>query len=348
MSILNLYSNQKNPGSFSGLAGFLKNNNKDFKKQNVLDILQTQPAYTNHIIPRKNFPRNKVIVSGIDNTWQADLVDMQQIKYQNGHYRYILTVIDVFSKFGFAVPIKSKEAKQTQAAFKLIFDKFKRIPKKLHIDGGTEFLGSCKKYLESLNIQTYITNSKLKASIIERFNRTIKAKMWRMFTLNNNKKYIHKIDDLLENYNNSYHRSIKNKPINITKSNENITFKILYGFSKEEGGTNEIIKFKYKIGDFVKVVKDKNIFEKSYTSNWTDEIFVITQNIPRVPPVYKIKSLDTNIDLTKSFYEHQLNKVLVEFDAYEVLEENKNQLLIKKLNDEKNQTNWVEKTQFLR
>jgi hypothetical protein len=166
--------------------------------------------------------------------------------------------------------------------------KFKRIPKKLHIDGGTEFLGNCKKYLESLKIKTYITNSKLKASIIERFNRTIKAKMWRMFSLNNNKKYIHKIDDLLENYNNSYHRIIKNKPINITQSNENLTFKILYGFSKEEGGTNEIIKFKYKIGDFVKVVKDKNIFEKSYTSNWTDEIFVITQNIPRVPPV-KIK-----------------------------------------------------------
>jgi len=344
---LSLFTNEKNAGSFSGLSGLLINN-KQLNANKTKNVLLNQPAYTNHIIPRKNFRRNKVIVAGIDMVWQADLVDMQMFKYQNSHYRYIMTVIDVFSKFAFAVPIKSKKASETKAAFESIFKKFNRIPKKIHIDGGTEFLGVCKQYLISMNIKTYITESKLKASIVERFNRTLKSKMWKMFTKNKNKKYLHKLDNLLENYNNSYHRSIKNKPINITQENENETFKILYGFSKEEGGTNELINFKFKIGDFVKVALNKNLFEKSYTSNWTDQIFVVIRALDRVPPVYKIKDLETNINLSKSFYEQQLNKVIPDFDAFEVLEETENKILAKKLNDEENKTAWYEKKQFFK
>jgi len=344
-SVLDAYTKAKNPGAFSGLAGFEKNN-KNIK--NSKQTLLKKDFYTNQILPRKNFKRLKVIVAGIDNTWQADLIDVKKIKYENKHFSYILTVIDVFSKFGWAVAIKNKQANECFKAFKHIIESSNRKPKKLHIDGGKEFKGECQKYLHSLGIKTYIVESKLKASIVERFNRTIKNKMWRMFQFKNNKKYIDELDDLLANYNNSYHRSIKNKPININKCNENKTFEILYGFAKEEGGLNEYARTIYKKGDYVRKVLDKAIFEKSYTSNWSNDLFLISEIIPGNPTVYKIKTL-YNENLSKSFYENQLLKVYPNVDTFQVLDSKNNKILVQQLNNEQEAPpKWANKKDFLR
>ncbi len=254
-----------------------------------------------------------------------------------------MTVIDCFSKFAWVEPIKTKHAINTKEAFQKIIEKSGRIPLKLHIDGGNEFRGKCKEYLESLNIQMYITDSEKKAAIVERFNKTIKEKMWRMFTLNENKKYVNNLDDLVENYNNSFHRSIKNKPKNINKTNENDTFKILYDKSI-------IIEFKFQKGDYVRVVIDKDMkFKKGYTSNWSDEIFIIAQRKPGDPVKYKIKALDGTL-MTKSFYEPQLQKVNYDefpIDSFMVLDEKNDKLKIEKLNSKQEQIIWVDKNRFL-
>lgn len=347
-SLLNKYTDPSIPGSFSGLSGFEKNNKK-FTNDQIKKELLDQKTYTQHVLPFRNFKRNKVIVGGIDDTWQADLVDVQKLKYQNKHYNYVLTVIDVFSKYAWALPIKFKKANDTYEAFKTIIENSKRIPKKLHIDGGNEFKGRCKTYLEELKIELYIVESKMKASVVERFNRTLKEKMWRMFTFNNNKKYFDALPLLLDSYNKSYHRSIKNKPYKISKKNEDITFYNLYGFKKEQGGPNELIQFKFSLGDYVRVVITKNLFEKGYTSNWSDDLFIIDEKIPRIPPVYKLRTLNNEI-LTRSFYEQEIQLVKEnEFpiDTFEVLESDKEKILVKKLNEEQAEPYWVNKKQFL-
>lgn len=341
------YTNPSNPGSFAGLSGFLKNN-KQYSKENVEKVLLTTNTFTQHNLPARKFQRTKIIVPGIDHTWQADLVDVQKIKYQNKHFNYILTVIDCFSKQAWAEPIKLKKASDTYLAFKKIIEDSNRVPLNLHIDGGNEFKGECKKYLESKKINMYITESKMKASIVERFNRTLKEKMWRLFTQNKNKKYVEFLPLLINNYNNSYHRSIKNKPSEINKKNEVETFKNLYGFDRERGSDN-FINFKFKTGDYVRCVLAKNLFSKGYTINWSDEIFIISIKHPTTPPTYKIKSIEGE-SISKTFYEQELQKVLLKeypVDTFEILDERAELILIEKLNSENSIPEWKNKNDFL-
>ena len=118
--ILSDYINPEIPGAFSGLSGFKKNNN--FSDKKIENELFKTRVFTQHVIPRRTFKRRRVIVPEIDDTWQADLVDVQKLKYQNKHFNYILTVIDCFSKYAWAIPIKSKSANDTYEAIKKIID----------------------------------------------------------------------------------------------------------------------------------------------------------------------------------------------------------------------------------
>ena len=271
--ILEIYTNPNNPGALSGISGFIKNN-PQFNEIEVKKTLLSSNAYTKHIPPKRNFKRRKIVVGGINKLWQADLIDTQKLKYQNSHYNYILTVIDCFSKYAWAEPIKSKQAVSTESEFEKIIESSGSQPEKLLIDGGNEFKGSCKKYLEGLGIKVTIAESDLKASVVERFNRTLKEKIWRNFEVNNNKKYVTDLPKLLNNYNNSFHSSIQTKPSLVNSLNEKATFKTLYGFEMT-GGPNEFIEFIFKIGDYVRSVIPVKLFEKGYTKKWSDEVFII-------------------------------------------------------------------------
>jgi len=312
-------------------------------------------VYTQHKLPTRNFKRRKIIVGGIDVMWQADLVDVQKIKYQNSHNNYILTVIDCFSKYAWAEPIKNKTAVQTYQAFKNIIEKSGRTPQKLIVDGGNEFKGQCKKYLEGLGINLFISESDLKASLVERFNRTIKERIWRMFTFNKNKKYIENLQDLLYNYNNSYHSSIKNKPSAINKSNEFQTFKNLYGYDIKKG-PKDLIEFRFKKGDYVRSVIPKSLFEKGYTIKWTEDIFIINETIPSHPPTYTIITLHGDIILNKTntyqqiFYGDQLQLVYKDefpIDTFRIIDQAGENIQIQKLNSENQQSIWTNKKDFL-
>ena len=266
-------------------------------------------TYTLHKPKRLNYLRNKVIVSGIDEQWQIDLVDVKKLKGSNFGYSYILTCIDSFSKFAWAIPIKDKEALSCKKAFEKILNFSNRKPKYLYLDHGKEFQGVFKKFCSINKILIIPTRSKLKACIVERFNRTLKEKMWRMFTYHASIKkkfpqnYTQYIDKLLDSYNNSYHRSIKTKPILVKKSNENKIRKNLYG------DEDTIITFKFNIGDYVRISEEKKIFSKGYTPNWSTEIYIISKLLPTDPPKYVIKNLES-IEYDYKFYEKELQSVL--------------------------------------
>ena len=152
------------------------------KKKNVVDEI--------HAPARKNFPRRKVLMKGIDETWQADLVDMQNYFKVNKGYNYLLTVIDNVSKYVWTVALKRKTGDELCSAFTKIFITGRK-PKNLHVDNGTEFYNSkFKKLLVKHKIHMYSTFSEKKASICERFNRTLKGKMWKEFSLRGNYKWL--------------------------------------------------------------------------------------------------------------------------------------------------------------
>jgi hypothetical protein len=336
--ILDKYTKPDNPGSFSGLSGFLKNN-KRIGKNNAFEVLSKVDALTLHKPRLKKFPRNKFYSNGIDDIWQADLVDVKNIAGSNYKNNYILTCIDIFSKFAWAVEIKRKTAESTCDGFKRILSG-KRKPNKIQIDGGNEFKGVCKRYLNDLGIELYLTESKIKAGVVERFNRTLKEKMWRMFTFHRNKKFLPYLQDLVKSYNSSYHRSIKMRPIDVDTKNEKEVFLRLFGFSSDiddiSGESfNKIEKIGFKIGDYIRIPSQKNIFDKGYTGNWGKEVFLIDKILPRVPVVFKIKDLSGDI-LPGVYYKEQIQKVGIKdfpFDTFQVVEEKDKQLKIVQVNN---------------
>ena len=152
--------------------------------------LQSKDTYILHKPVRYNFPRNRVIVTGIDDQWQADLVDVSSLARFSKGYKFLLTCIDVFSKFAWVVPLKNKAGESLVNGFQSILD-LGRSPEKLQTDKGTEFLNrNFQSLLKENSVHFFTTNSEVKASVVERFNRTLKTRMWKYFTAKNNRVYI--------------------------------------------------------------------------------------------------------------------------------------------------------------
>ena len=170
-----------------------------------------------HKPKRKNYPRRKIIVNHIDEMFAADLVEMQKFAKLNKGYRYLSTCIDIFSKFAFAIPLKDKEGINVKSALQKVFKE--RKCDFLWTDRGTEFYNKqVQDLLNENNIKLYLTsNSEIKSSVVERFNRTFKNMMYKKFTENNNTIFYNIIDDLVNKYDNKYHSTIKMTPIEGSK-----------------------------------------------------------------------------------------------------------------------------------
>jgi hypothetical protein len=283
-----------------------KEKNQKITRSQVKQWLRSQRTYTLHKPARKRFPRNRVIVGSIDQLWQVDLVDVQSIKKYNSGYNYILTVIDVLSKFAWAIPLKKKDGPSLVTEFKHIL-KSGRKPLKVQADKGTEFMNRLfQSLLKERNIEFFNTfNAETKASIVERLNKTLKSKLWTYFTWKNTLRYVDILPELINSYNNTYHRSIKTKPSLVNKSNEKEIWYTLYGKEPTRKG------YKFRIGDQVRISKSKRLFDKGYLQSWNEEIFTIAKRIPRNPPVYKLKEYDGD-EVEGTFYENELQRVVRE------------------------------------
>jgi len=198
-----IYYDTKNKGSFGGVQKLYteaKTLKPDINLKQVKDWLSGELTYTLHFTARRRFKRNKILVNGIDEQWEADLVDMREFSKQNENY-YILTVIDCFSKYAFPVPMKNKTGVELVEALKKIFSIRKCLI--LRTDRGTEFLNrSVQTFLEQNEVQ-HITsfNQDIKCAIVERFNRTLKSKMFKFFTAKGTRRYIEELSNFLISYN---------------------------------------------------------------------------------------------------------------------------------------------------
>lgn len=312
LDIHKIYYDVSHPAGYSSLGKLSAAMKNTLSKEETKKWLESQDTYTLHKPIHRKFPRNKYILSNMYELWQADLSDMRSYSEHNDGNKYILCVIDVFSKYAFARAIKNKNSITIKKSFQEIFQEAKVTPRHLQSDKGTEFMSKDVQYFfKSNNVNYYTTNNPdIKASIVERFQRTLKMKMWRYFTHNNTYRYIDILQDLIHSYNHSVHRSIKMRPCDVNFNNIMTVWRNLYEEKGNKEKTGKNSKPKFSVGDYVRITKYKHIFQKGYETNWSDEIFVITTIIERLPwRVYTLQDLQ-NESIIGTFYEKELQKVI--------------------------------------
>lgn len=278
---------------------------KEFMKQMAFEI---------HKRVVRKFPRRKVITMGKNDVWAGDLVDMSEWKKENDNYKYMLNVIDVFSRYAWSVPLKTKTSKEVLSAFKKIIEEnFNNTPKRLWTDKGTEFYNKdFEAFLKSKDINLYSTYGEFKASPVERFNRTLKTIMWKRFTEENTRRWVDMLPELMAEYNDREHSVIKMTPTeahNLTKEEEKELMKKLYTNLYKEKALSKVKKMKpkFKVGDWVRISRVKGIFEKGYHPNWSQEIFKVVGVGDKFPYVYYLEEFNGD-KVEGSFYEQELQK----------------------------------------
>jgi L-rhamnose mutarotase len=296
-----IWYNPKHPAGYAGVSKLQAVTQKSKKK--TQKWLREQLAYSLHKPMRKRFPTRAYKTFGINDLWQMDLMEMIPYSSINNGYKYILTCIDVFSRFARAIPLKTKSATETQKAIEVMMKKEK--PKHVQTDLGKEFYNSKVSALfKKLSINHYSVFSQFKAALVERFNRTLRERLNKHFTAQGNKKWLAVLPEIIDSYNNSGHRGLKGlKPIDVTNKN---TMKLW----ASQNIKAKPKKPKYKVGDYVRISKiSASPFIKNFNQNWSDEVFKISKiNTSQSPVMYVIKD-DKNEVVQGKFYEQELQVI---------------------------------------
>jgi hypothetical protein len=303
-----LYYGIDSPTAFTGKNSLLRKIKQDgFAKEitgeKLDEWLQKQYTYSLHKTYRKPSVYRRVLTSFVDDQWQADLLELREFSDVNKGFNYVLCVIDCFSKYAWVVSLKTKTGLETRNAFAKIFE-LGRIPSKLQVDEGREFYNeNVKKLLEDHKIQFFSTHAGQKASIVERFIRTIKSRLWKYFTANETRQWENVIHDLTSDYNDTFHTSIKMTPTqaSLPENSLNVFQNLYHPYLIAKHGLA-----KFKVGETVRISKYKKTFDKGYLPNYTEEFFKIKQVHYGTPTVYSLEDLK-NESVSGIFYEDELS-----------------------------------------
>ena len=307
------FSDPKKPSSFSGLNkiyGTLKKSGEynGLKYKQLKPILAREETYQMFKPVKKKFPRNKVITSYKGDQLDLDLLDMSQYSKENDNVKYLLTGIDIFSRYGYAFPLKSKSQNDVLDAIKKITERERYD--NVRSDKGGEF--NSKKllnYFKSKNINHFVTqNEDIKSNYVERLNKTLKQKLHKYMYQNQTHRYLDVLKDIVDSYNSTIHRSIKMKPKDVNKNTK------LLLWAKQYLKPSERVKkrkhfYKYDIGDLVRIGRSTNVFSRGYDQKWTGEVFKIIKRRPRQGlPIYELSDYDDE-KIKGTFYEPELQQV---------------------------------------
>lgn len=316
-----IYSDPKHPGSFLGPEKLYQAVKKDGKfrigRYRIRKWLESNSIYTFNRVAHKTFNRNGVNVAGIDSLWDSDLIDFSNYSVNNGGNRYILLAIDVFSRYVWLRKLKSKNSNEMVNAFKSIFDEGRK-PVAVRTDKGSEFSNRIiGKFFRDSGVYHYCTHNEKQANYAERAIKTIKTRIFRYMKLNNKHKYVDVINSFTNSYNNSKHSSIGIEPSNVNKGNESEIRLDAYLLKHREPNVSKvkkhakIEKFKYKIGDSVRISLLKEKFSREYDQKWSTEIFHIGSRFRRGQIcLYRIKDISGE-SIDGSFYTKELQRVRV-------------------------------------
>jgi transposase InsO family protein len=342
-----IYETPSHEGSFTAplqLKRILKTKYKKIVSiDDIKEWLSGQRSYTFHKPVRQNFPGNPIIAHFTDDQWDSDLMFLPDLANYNDGYKIALVCVDVVSRFAWVEPMKTKHGEATTQAMKNILKRSNpRKPMRLHTDKGKEFFNShFKALMRDENIVHFATaTDRSKAAIAERFNRTLKEKIYKFLDSNpSNNRFLEVLQDLVHSYNNTFHSSIKMKPAEVNCKNEATALWNLYHeyWTDEKDSVDDEFenkckpagsaKFQYKgtrdhknvrsqnvrnllqVGDKVRLAKKKHAFKKAYKGMWTEELFTVSKIHKRHPYfVYEVTEEDGE-PLDGVFYREELQKV---------------------------------------
>lgn len=301
-----LYYSLDEPSALSSVTRLLnavKETHPGTTRDQVEAWLRKQDTYTMHKPARRKLKAGpRVYVKHIDDQWCVDLCDMSNIALHNDGHRYILTCIDVLSKFAWGIEVKNKSGKCVTDAMERILSTTSRRPKRIESDKGSEFYNANFQALLQQECATHFSsNSRHKSSVVERFNRTLKTLLYRSFTARNSYNWTNVLQSIIAVYNNRKHRSIGTKPAAVCLDNEKLIWKRLYAKKTADGKL-------FQVGQLVRISKVKSHFEKGYLPNYTEEVFKISGVHRKSPIQYSLVDL-LGEDIKGKFVSEELSPV---------------------------------------
>ena len=321
-----IYYDPKEPASFTSdlkkLDKAVKAKNRFvISKSRIKKWLSAQEIDTSMKGVRRKFKKPRIVLDGSYMLWDADLMDMQDYKSDNDGTRFVLVVIDDFSRRADAEPIANKTAGTVLDALKLVFDRADKLPRVLRTDAGSEFVnGKMKAYLKRMGVRHQVTTNEVKANYAERFIRTLKKKITKFFLKNQSYAYATRLPDFIQSYNATYHSSIKRAPNKVTPKTRDSVYEDLYVYphwekmQKNPKSKKRKTRYRFKIGQTVKVSFLKKIFNREYDQQWTSEIFTVVKRI-LIDDVPAYELVDYAGDPVKGiFYGSELQAVVFDPD----------------------------------
>ena len=234
--------------------------------------------------PKKNYPTNKIIYNHIDEIWSIDLADFADYKTSNNKgYRYIFIIIDNFSKYLWAIPLKNKYSQTITNEFSNILTESKRKPIKIESDRGSEFYNSIfQNFLKNKNIHHYSRFTDKGPSIAERVIRTVRNLLKKPVFEKGKADWLSELPSVIKKYNNTIHHSTKMTPIQASKK---INEKLVLSNLRDDRVKRQP---KFKLGDLVRTADIKRVFSKGDSTNWSYKLYTITEVIHDIIPSYRI------------------------------------------------------------
>ena len=321
-----IYYNTKSPVAFSGFQKINKFIKKNKEKESItpkkLRIwLSKQEAYTSFFPSKRRFKRPRVIAFYKNYQWDTDTANMTKYKDYNEGYGYFVVFIDIFTRYLYTAPLKTLTGQEMVFVINDLFVNVNEKPEILRSVRGSEYLNRyMKKFLGDKNIKHIFTYYETKANYAERVIKTIKIKITKYLTSKETFRWIDIISDLTYSYNNSFHRSIKRTPTEAQTGNkfnlwsEQYAELLIAADRTKKKTTKKLTKsrniyikrYKFKVGDRVKISFLKRQFDREYSEKWSGEVFtVIERKMNQDIPMYKLKDYNNEV-IESYFYEPEL------------------------------------------
>jgi len=312
-----IYYNPENPAAFSSVENVFREAhrlNNEITRKDVRQQLERSTTYTLHKPRRVKYPRLKTVPRGYLTDMQADLADFQKTASSNNGYRYILVCVDVLSRKLYTAPVRTKSPVDMIPAFDIIFEQMPCTPRRLFTDKGLEFQArEMRRYFENNGILKYVAQSPdVKAAIAERYIQTLKIRLYKYFTATKSERWLDIVPKLVRLINRSRNRITNMRPNEVTKDNADELWNRMYLTKIKEGK-------KFKVGDFVRIDREKGAFHKGYLPNYTQEIFRVRRVKAGNQPYYHLEDL-TGEEILGKFYDYNLSKYDFDPKKFDIIE----------------------------
>lgn len=319
-----IYHDPSNPASFQTPRDVFdvvnQDNTHNLTFKQVQRWVSNQDSYSKHKRVYTNFARNRVVVKGIDDQWDADLAQLNKFSPQNDGVKYLLCIIDIFSRFAWVVPMLDKFQTTITPAFEQVLFDSGRKPDRLRTDAATDFTAAAFQAMcTRQRIRHFTTSGEKQANYVERFIQTLKSRIYRYLIQKNTLRYIDDLQALVHSYNVSFHSGIQMEPAYVNAQNEKVLWWQMYlpneFFTRENPPKFRRKPFGLDIGDHVRISQTLGRLSRKYDQKWTSEVFQVSERFHRYEiPIYKLKDIGGE-PVKGTFYGNELQKI--DFDLSE-------------------------------